>query len=116
LGARSNTEDAPVFSAKNDQRTLRLSSPVSPLRREVQAFLIDRQARGLSPSTVSYYAEKIAPLVTFLESREVFKVPDITPDLLRRYLLGTTRAAVSRRSPRPLQVRQSLPAVVGGRD
>jgi len=105
-----------VFSAQNDQRTLRLSPPVSPLRREVQAFLIDRQARGLSPRPVSSYAAKTAPLVTFLETREVFQVQAITPDHLRRFLLDQSE----RRSPgwpaRVSKVGQSLPAMVGGRD
>jgi len=86
-----------VYSAKNDQRTLRLFPPVSPLRREVQAFLIDRQARGLSARTASYHAEKIVPLVAHLEAREVSLVEDITPDHLRRFLARSGRAAVSRR-------------------
>jgi hypothetical protein len=109
-------ERAPVFSAKNDQRTLRLSPPVPPLRREVQASLFDRQARGLSPRTVSYYAAKTAPLVTFVETREVFQVQDITPDHLRRFLLDQ----IERRSPGwpawASKVGQSLPAIVASRD
>ena len=45
----------------HSQLTLRLSAPISPFRREVHVFLIDRQARGLSPRTVSFYANKLEP-------------------------------------------------------
>lgn len=77
-----------MLPAEKGQRILRVLTPASPLRREVQAFLIDRQARGLSPRTIAYYAEKIDPLVTFLEGEGVRQVQDITPDDLRRFLLA----------------------------
>jgi site-specific recombinase XerC len=74
-----------MLPAKNGQRTLRLSDPTTQLRREAHAFLVDRQARGLSPRTVSYYADKLAPLLDYLEAAGVKRVQDTTPDLLRRF-------------------------------
>ena len=47
-----------MLPAEKGQRTLRVLPPASPLRRDVQAFLVDRQARGLSHRRVTYCAEK----------------------------------------------------------
>ena len=81
-----------MSSAKNGQRALRLSPPVSRLRREVQAFLIDRQARGRSPRTVSNTAEIVAILQAFLEVRDVSRVQDITAEHLCLFLLAEAEA------------------------
>ena len=54
--------------------------------------------------------------MTFLETDDVVRVQDITPDHLRRFLLDQGE----RRSPGglhgPQQDRQGVPAMVGGRD
>jgi len=57
------------------------------LGRDLSAFLVDRQARGLAPGTVEFYAKKLRYLQTYLESRGVYHILEVTPDLLRQYLL-----------------------------
>ena len=59
----------------------------SALGHDVTAFLVDRAARGLAQGTLEYYRKKLAYLQTYLESRDVCAVQDVTPDLLRRYLV-----------------------------
>jgi hypothetical protein len=102
-----------MLQTEKGQRTLRVLPPASPLRREAQSFLIDRQARGLSPRTIAYYDEKMRPLVTFLEREGVCEVRDVTPAPL---LARARKAAVRRRVARPLPDRQGLPALVGSGD
>lgn len=57
---------------------------VSSVRDEVSAFLIDRQARGLSPSTVEFYRKELGWFCDFLGAVDVL---DVSPDDLRRYLI-----------------------------
>jgi site-specific recombinase XerD len=61
----------------------------------VGAFVVDRQARALSPSTIRFYREELAHLRAYLEKRGVLSVESVTPGLLRDYLLelGTHRSA-----------------------
>ena len=61
--------------------------PTSPIRRDIVAFLIDRQARGLSPGTVAFYTKKLQYLQNFLQSRGVESVEEVTPTHLRQFLL-----------------------------
>jgi len=68
------------------QNTLRiLQKPV--VDRELEAFLIDRRARGLSPQSVRYYSQKLDHLRDYLASQGVYSVEGITAPLLRRFLL-----------------------------
>jgi integrase/recombinase XerD len=60
------------------------------LAQDVTAFLIDRQARGLSPKTVEYYACKLRLLQTWLEGQNIRRVQDITANDLRQFLLYLT--------------------------
>ena len=55
---------------------------------DVTAFLIDRQARGLSPRTVGFYRDELRYLLTYLEGQGVTEVLQVTPNLLRKYLLS----------------------------
>ena len=54
---------------------------------DVRAFLIDCEARRLSPTTVERYARELRYFRTWAEQQHVTATPAITPDLLRRYLL-----------------------------
>jgi site-specific recombinase XerD len=69
--------------------------PRSELAHEIAAFVIDCQARGLSPRTAELYADELCCLRTLLEAQRVNLVEHITPTLLRSYLLhlGTSRNA-----------------------
>jgi site-specific recombinase XerD len=61
------------------------------LDREVEAFLIDRQARGLASGTLRFYTQKLAHLQTYLSSQGITTVEGITAPLLRRFLLAFSR-------------------------
>src|SRR5690554_68836 len=53
----------------------------------IESFLVDRKSQGLSPETVKFYKKKLKYFAKFCESQAVTQVSQITPDLLRRYLL-----------------------------
>lgn len=63
---------------------------ISPLARDLQAFLIDRQAAGCSPRTVGGYGDELSRLTTWLEAHGVTDVANITPNHLRQFLLDLT--------------------------
>lgn len=84
-----------MLSADKGQRTLRVLPPATPLRREVQGFLVDRAARGLSQRTIAWYSEKLKYVTARLEAQGVAALEDLTPDALRRFLL----AEADRRTP-----------------
>ena len=50
-------------------------------------FPVGRQARGLSPHTVDFYASERRYLQAYLETRGTRSVQDTSADRLRRYLL-----------------------------
>jgi integrase/recombinase XerD len=53
----------------------------------VEAFLIDRKARGLADGTLRFYRQKLKLFCDFCESKVVTEISQITPTLSRRYLL-----------------------------
>ncbi len=63
--------------------------PQTDLGRSVASFLVDRQARGLSPHTVDFYASELHYLQAYLEKRGIPSMQDTSADLLRRYLTQT---------------------------
>jgi site-specific recombinase XerD len=69
-----------------DQGTIILSQ-MDYLPILIESFLIDRKAQGLSIETVQIYKKKLKYFAKFCESQAVTQVGQLTPDLLRRYLL-----------------------------
>ncbi len=53
----------------------------------VESFLIDRKAQGLSGETIHIYQKKLKYFVKFCEGQAVTQATQLTPDLIRRYLL-----------------------------
>ena len=53
----------------------------------IESFLIDRRAQGLASGTISFYKKKLQYILKFCEVQEVTQVSQITPDLIRRYIL-----------------------------
>ena len=72
-----------MSSTENALRILQKAN----LAREIDAFLIDRQARGLSPRTVKYYEDKLGLLREYLTTRGIVAVESINAPILRRLLL-----------------------------
>ena len=59
----------------------------SPLRQDMTAFLIDRQARQLSPRTIEWYEEKLGTFADFADRMGLNSLFDLTPSLVCRYLV-----------------------------
>jgi integrase/recombinase XerD len=57
------------------------------LRAWVEGFLRDCRARDLSAHTVEYYRAQLADFEKFVRLQDATAVTDITPDLIRGYLL-----------------------------
>jgi len=53
----------------------------------VEAFIIDRKAGGMAKGTISFYNEKLRHFTDYCESQAVKSVIEITPALIREYLL-----------------------------
>src|SRR5215216_4496371 len=69
-----------------DQGTIILSQ-MDYLPILIESFLVDRKAQGLSGETVKFYKKKLKYFAKFCEGQAVTQVGQLTPDLLRRYLL-----------------------------
>jgi integrase/recombinase XerD len=74
-----------MLPSENNLRIRLVSS--NWIDREIEAFLIDRQARGLSPRTIHYYRQKLGLFHDYLEASEIKSIDDITPRLIRRFLV-----------------------------
>ena len=68
------------------EQGIRLVLP-DPIAHEIGLFLVDRQARGLSPGTISFYRKKLTLWRQLLASMSVAEVESITPHHLRHCLL-----------------------------
>jgi integrase/recombinase XerD len=68
-------------------RTLQLVTRGSPIRREMESFLVDRQARGLSPRSVAFYREELTSLVLYLEGIGREAIEEVTAEELRSFLV-----------------------------
>ena len=74
-----------MSTVESNPRTYLVSH--SPIEQQITAFLIDRQARGLSPSTIQYYREKLATFRAYCIAQGVNSLYAITPRLVRSFLL-----------------------------
>lgn len=63
------------------------ASAEDSLHRDMEAFLLDRQARGLSPRSVDFYRQKLAAWLSFLEGEGISRMEGVTAEILRKYLL-----------------------------
>jgi integrase/recombinase XerD len=72
-----------MFSPTNDPLTRQLDG-------ELQDFLLDRQARNLSPKTVDYYARSLIVWRDFLRAQKVTQTADVTATHIRRYIVHLT--------------------------
>lgn len=70
-----------------EQRTIEVLRQDYYLSVWIDAFIWDRLARGLSKKTAFFYQVKLQAFLNFCETRLVKSISQITPDLLRDYLL-----------------------------
>jgi integrase/recombinase XerC len=69
-----------------DQGTIKLFQ-MDYLRILIESFLVDRKAQDLSGETIQFYQKKLKYFSKYCEDQAVTQVSQLTPDLLRRYLL-----------------------------
>lgn len=65
------------------------------LSRAVSEFLLDRQARNQTPSTLAWYRRCVAKWCDFLRSQGVARMEEVTPAHVRRFLVHLTEAGHS---------------------
>ncbi|MGQ9595246.1 MAG: site-specific integrase, partial [Anaerolineae bacterium] len=63
----------------------------SPLDLDIAAFLVDRQARGLSPRTLQFYRDELRYFREWAQVLGVTETLALAPNLLREYLLDLAR-------------------------
>ena len=73
-----------MFLPTNEQRTILIDDYIEVW---IEAFIIDRRARGMAKGTISFYTEKLKHFTDYCEGQAVKRVTQITPALIRQYLL-----------------------------
>jgi len=53
---------------------------------QIREFLLDREARGLSPHTITWYDQQLGHLRAFLFRQEISSAEEVTPAILRAFL------------------------------
>jgi len=69
--------------ARRSDRTVK----VDKLRLEIDEFLVDREARNLTPKTIAWYEAGATALHRYMAGEGVTETAQITPALLRRFIL-----------------------------
>ena len=80
-------QGSPVLRATRERETVHLTPKIAT-KAEIAAFLTDRQARGLSDRTLQFYRCELGTWHDWMEERDASSLTDVTPDLLRRWLLS----------------------------
>jgi site-specific recombinase XerD len=74
--------------ARNHQdQGINILSQMDYLSILIDSFLIDRKSQGFADETVKFYKKKIKYFSQFCEGQAVTQVSQLTPDLIRRYIL-----------------------------
>ena len=84
---RTTKVDVPRTTKVDTPRTLSENSVDDYLPTWVDAFLVDRRARGSAARTVEFYTVKLRLFTDFCESQAVEGIDQISPTLARKYLL-----------------------------
>jgi site-specific recombinase XerD len=76
-----------MLSQTETQGTITKSIVDDYLLTWVEAFMIDRKARGLADGTLRFYQQKLKLFSDYCETQVLNQIGQITPTLLRQYLL-----------------------------
>ena len=74
-----------------EQRIINYGDVNDGILAHIHAFMIDKNSQGLSAKTLGFYQQKLLPFARWCHSHDVNMVEDITPALLRNYLLHLER-------------------------
>ena len=77
-----------MFFGKNHDQTILEFSQGDYISATAVSFLIDRQARELSPRTFKFYREFLDTFIEYCNTNSAAFIQEITPDFLRRYFLA----------------------------
>ncbi len=76
-----------MFSNSQTQRTLSQTVVDGYLLTWMEAFMIDRKARGVAEGTLRFYSDNLKLFAEFCETQVLSQISQITPSLIRLYLL-----------------------------
>jgi len=84
-----NAQNDTLRTRSEQKNTLRIVSVrnSSRLANDVQAFLLDAQARNVAPGTLRFYSQKLYPLITYLETLDLRHAEDVAASHLRLWLI-----------------------------
>lgn len=60
----------------------------TPLTTALELFQLENRARRYSPSTIDFYQRRLLPFIAWCEGRDAVRLQDVTPALLRTYLVA----------------------------
>lgn len=70
---------------------INLTLLTSPITAIVANFIIDRQARGLSPNTIRYYQDELGVFNRWLDDQRIIQIDQVTPEILRTYFIDLAK-------------------------
>ncbi len=76
-----------MFLKPHTQRTLQNSSIDDNVFSWIEAFLIERKARGCAKGTLGFYRQKLKFFLEYCNSQVIRNVCQIKPNLIRQYML-----------------------------
>jgi site-specific recombinase XerD len=77
---------------------LQTTTPVPGVAQAAQSFYLDREANYCTPATLKWYRKYVGALVAWLAARDVTQLHQVTPDLLRVYLVELQGRALAPRT------------------
>ena len=76
-----------MYGVKHQEQGINTLSQTDYLPILIGSFLIDRKSQGFAAQTVEFYRKKLKYFTEFCEGQAVTQVSQLTPDLIRRYII-----------------------------
>ena len=80
-------EENNMDTATKSQRTITDISEDSHLRTWINGYMLDRNVQGFSQGTLDFYHKKLTIFTEFCESQIITSIDQLTPNIIRLYLL-----------------------------
>ncbi|HAJ80762.1 MAG TPA: hypothetical protein DCO75_13445 [Fibrobacteres bacterium] len=77
--------------SKNVDNTTIAVISTGDIRQEFDLFMVDRQTRDLSASTLDFYRREFEPFLRYLNSNGIFNIRDIRPSDIRAFFLEQSK-------------------------
>jgi integrase/recombinase XerD len=83
---------SPALAPAAEQTRLPAAQPTThTLQAEMDAFLLDREARNQTPATLAWYRRCLRHWQTFLDSQAIHATAQVTPTVVRAFLVHLAR-------------------------